>query len=374
MTISITSWKHSKLEPENKLNLNEKQLRLAEKEFNKKWTIQQESLFFKGEYDYLLPPDVVEFKKNKPLIAGSINYVLKYLFLYGKNKNDFEYEISNHIKFYFENFSLKDEDKYGETRIKLQEYLGKNILISGQVINVRSKNGYINKICLAFPKFQFECNINNLSKELLKYKEKLKTDKFIKNFTHKSSPFATHVWVNLNEDINIDKLYLGTTLFVYGTVNCYKGKIKEHNLITIKYSINNSGIISQSGFFTTFKNTNENPDNEYFNLRTKKMFQEIPANKCFYVDCDNWSDEYTVGKKENGKLMFNQKTYKFLTNKEQKENPFDKSNQILIDLHKDYKRKYEEWESILDGMKKMKESGLMAKMENQFNSIFKGKN
>ena len=99
MTISITSWKHSKLEPENKLNLNEKQLRLAEKEFNKKWTIQQESLFFKGEYDYLLPPDVVEFKKNKPLIAGSINYVLKYLFLYGKNKNDFEYEISNHIKF-----------------------------------------------------------------------------------------------------------------------------------------------------------------------------------------------------------------------------------------------------------------------------------
>lgn len=369
MTISITSWKHSKLEPENKLNLNEKQLRLAEKEFNKKWKIQQESLFFKSsEFDYLLPPDLVKAKKDNPLIAGLINYNMKYLFLYGKNKNDFEYEISNHIKFYFENFSLKDEDKYGETRIKLQEYLGKNILISGKVVNVRSKNGYINKICLVYPKFQFECNINNLSKELLKYKEKLKTDKFVKSFAQKHSLFATHIWINLNEDINIDKLYLGTTLFVYGTVNCYKGKIKENNLITNKYSIDNSGIISQTGFFTTFKNTNENPENKYFDLRTKKMYQEIPANKCFYVDCNNWSDKYAVGKKENGKLKFNEKTYKFLTDKEIK-TPFDKSNKILMDLHKDYKRKYEEWESILDGMKKMKESGLMAKMENQFKTI-----
>lgn len=355
----------------NKKLKPEEELRLAEKEFNKKWKKQQESLFFKSEFDYLLPPDVVEAKKDKPLIAGSINYVLKYLFLYGKNKNDFEYEISNHIKFCFENFSLKDEDKHGETRIKLQEFLGKNVLILGQVINVRSKNGYINKICLAYPRFQFECNINHLSKGLLKYKEKLKTDKFIKSFTKNNSPFATHIWINLNEDINIDKLYLGTTLFVYGTVNCYKGKIKENNLITNKYSINNSGIISQTGLFTTFKNTDKDPENSYFNLRTKRLYQEIPRNKCFNVDCDNWSDEYAVGKKENGKLMFNEQTYKFLINNKNQKELFSKSNKILMDLHKDYKRKYEEWKTIINGIKEMEENGLMAKMENQFNSIFK---
>lgn len=225
--------------------------------------------------------------------------------------------------------------------------------------------------CLAYPRFQFECNINHLSKGLLKYKEKLKTDKFIKSFTKNNSPFATHIWINLNEDINIDKLYLGTTLFVYGTVNCYKGKIKENNLITNKYSINNSGIISQTELFTTFKNTDKDPKNSYFNLRTKRLYQEIPRNKCFNVDCDNWSDEYAVGKKENGKLMFNEQTYKFLINNKNQKEPFGKSNKILMDLHKDYKRKYEEWKTIINGIKEMEENGLMTKMENQFNSIFK---
>lgn len=276
---------------------------------------------------------------------SAINQINKYIFLYNSKRKLWEYQLGFFIKTLriLKNIKKKKDKKYtnGEFKILLQEYENEYIQIEGFVSDVIvDKQGYIKKICLVSPeitgkttKIEELKNIYKSKKDKINKKEKL-SQKYVKNINPRV--FASHIWIELKDFINIEELYLTSYFKVFGKVSNYKGIIHNSKVKTTKYGLEDCFIASQLALFPKTNIYGDSKETFIDRAGNKKIIREKNDSTDFSLEIRNWPKEEAIGIKDfTGKLKFNKKSFDFYTK------DLFKKNNILTEKEFHLLNKYE---------------------------------
>ena len=275
---------------------------------------------------------------NVETITDRILYYNKFI---GANKEPHEYELRNYLStlLYFckRNDKKYEEFLHGETRIGLQQYLNKDVLIYGKLVNVKTdENGYVTKVCLSGP------YLYGIIKNLEKLKEGLsKIDpnnrlnntenlNYLVDFLDNYYKFGSHIWVNIDNKAKLTDLYLGTEVQFISKVISYKGKVKKEGYRTLKYGLDKGYFVCQS-IVTTLKN----PEIQSRN-KSKKENRDgtisltiSETNRIIRYECGEWHKEMAVCSLEDNKLKLNEEVYNFFATVKTDENAVERFAELI---------------------------------------------
>lgn len=260
--------------------------------------------------------------------------------LYGLNKEPYEYALQNYLEtlVYFKKRNTKNYEEYlhGETRIGLQQYNNKEVLIEGTLVNVKTdEDGYITKVCLLGPCLYGQIkDPNKLKTEL----NKINPSNRLKNTSHlnylvdwlkNEYKISSHIWVPLDTKVKIPNLYLSTDIQFIAKVCSYKGKVKKEGYRTLKYGLSDGYFVSQSITTTTKDSTEQSKNHSKERRDGSHSYKVSNGNKVVRIECNGWHEDMAVGISEDNKLKLNEEVYLFFSETKSSSEASLKATQLI---------------------------------------------